>query len=355
MKKIVVLLILTWATYPSLFALSSLKYFNSKLTKPHLVSHYNINSALPIRSNLSSIDSLSRLRVELLNLYPLSIGNKWVYLEEYGINPNVWYEVRTKEVIGDTLASNGKLYYHLKEDDYHYFDRIDSIDGNIYRYYQHPSLPESEYILADLLGGIGDSITSFDPSYTSQYSYIKISQIDTINKWGLFSIRKTYQQITPGPLHITIFKLLEGIGFESILTGLPLYGISSTRTLKGCVIDGIVYGDTTLTDIDFEGNPVITNFKLEQNYPNPFNPNTKISWQTPVSGWQTLKVYDVLGNEVATLVNEYRPAGSYEIEFYPESSIKHLPAGRQGPASGIYFYQLQAGDYVETKKMIFLK
>ncbi|MBK7498852.1 MAG: hypothetical protein IPI19_07030 [Ignavibacteriales bacterium] len=91
---------------------------------------------------MSSIDSLSRLRVELLNLYPLSIGNKWVYLEEYGINPNVWYEVRTKEVIGDTLASNGKLYYHLKEDDYHYFDRIDSIDGNIYRYYQHPSLPE---------------------------------------------------------------------------------------------------------------------------------------------------------------------------------------------------------------------
>ena len=56
-------------------------------------------------------------------------------------------------------------------------------------------------------------------------------------------------------------------------------------------------------------------FSLLQNYPNPFNPSTKISWQSPVGSWQTLKVYDILGNEVATLVNEYRNAGSYEVEF----------------------------------------
>ena len=89
-------------------------------------------------------------------------------------------------------------------------------------------------------------------------------------------------------------------------------------------------------------------FSLSQNYPNPFNPSTKISWQSPVSSWQTLKVYDVLGNEIATLVNEYRTAGSYEIEFNPASSIKN-------PASGIYFYRLQADNYTETKKMILLK
>jgi hypothetical protein len=96
-------------------------------------------------------------------------------------------------------------------------------------------------------------------------------------------------------------------------------------------------------------------FALEQNYPNPFNPSTKISWQSPVGSWQTLKVFDVLGNEVATLVNEYRSAGSYEIEFNIGSSITNLPAGRQGPASGIYFYRLQAGEYIETKKMILQK
>ena len=100
-----------------------------------------------------------------------------------------------------------------------------------------------------------------------------------------------------------------------------------------------------VVEVDF--NP-ITTCLLEQNFPNPFNPSTKISWQSPVGSWQTLKIYDILGNELGALVNEYRPAGFYEIEFNPESSIAHS-------ASGIYFYRLQSGDYVETKKMIFLK
>ena len=91
-----------------------------------------------------------------------------------------------------------------------------------------------------------------------------------------------------------------------------------------------------------------TGFVLNQNYPNPFNPSTIISWEVPVGSWQTLKIYDVLGNEVATLVNEYKPAGKYEVEFNPASSIKH-------PASGVYFYQLRAGNFIETKKMILLK
>ena len=89
-------------------------------------------------------------------------------------------------------------------------------------------------------------------------------------------------------------------------------------------------------------------FLLQQNYPNPFNPSTKISWQSPVGSWQTLKVYDILGNEVATLVNEYRNAGTYEVEF--QSTV-----GSHQLANGIYFYQLKAGDFVETKKMILLK
>jgi len=84
--------------------------------------------------------------------------------------------------------------------------------------------------------------------------------------------------------------------------------------------------------------------ELFQNYPNPFNPTTKISWQSPVSCIQTLKVYDILGNEVKTLVNEYRPAGSYEISF----DASNL-------ASGIYFYRLQAGKYNSVKKMILVK
>ena len=85
-------------------------------------------------------------------------------------------------------------------------------------------------------------------------------------------------------------------------------------------------------------------YQLYNNYPNPFNPSTKISWQSPVSGLQKLKVFDVLGNEVATLVNEEKPAGTYEVTW-----------NASGLASGVYFYQLRAGNFIDTKKMILLR
>ena len=85
-------------------------------------------------------------------------------------------------------------------------------------------------------------------------------------------------------------------------------------------------------------------YYLGQNYPNPFNPNTTISWQSPESGIQSLKVFDLLGNEVSTLIDEYKPAGNYEIKF-----------NANGLPSGTYFYQLKSGTHVETRKMILLK
>ena len=90
------------------------------------------------------------------------------------------------------------------------------------------------------------------------------------------------------------------------------------------------------------------NYLLSQNYPNPFNPSTTIRYEIPERSFVTIKIYDVLGNEIATLVNEEKSAGSYEVIFNTEASIKN-------PASGIYFYQLSAGNYTETKKMILLK
>jgi hypothetical protein len=91
-------------------------------------------------------------------------------------------------------------------------------------------------------------------------------------------------------------------------------------------------------------NPIPTNFRLSQNYPNPFNSSTKISWQSPVGTHQSLLIYNVLGKEVETLVNEYRPAGKYEIIFNAD-----------GLPSGVYFYQLKADSFVDTNKMILLK
>jgi len=91
-----------------------------------------------------------------------------------------------------------------------------------------------------------------------------------------------------------------------------------------------------------ENNP--EEFALHQNYPNPFNPTTTIKYQIPELSLVTLKVFDVLGSEITTLVNEEKPVGSYEVNFNASS----LP-------SGIYFYKLQAGSFVETKKMMLMK
>jgi len=98
----------------------------------------------------------------------------------------------------------------------------------------------------------------------------------------------------------------------------------------------------------------VDKYTLEQNYPNPFNPTTRISWQSPVSSRQVLKVFDVLGNEVATLVNEEKEAGNYEIEFNAEKLSSGV-SSRGGYASGVYFYQLRAGNFTDTKKMILLR
>ena len=90
------------------------------------------------------------------------------------------------------------------------------------------------------------------------------------------------------------------------------------------------------------GKPLV--FELSQNYPNPFNPGTRISWQSPVDSWQTLKVFDVLGNEIVTLVDEYKTAGSYQVSF----DASYL-------SSGIYFYKLISGNFSETKKMLLIR
>ncbi len=129
------------------------------------------------------------------------------------------------------------------------------------------------------------------------------------------------------------------------------------------------YGDWTLTVIDgFAGNDGMLNswsllitldspndiedeydlspndFILHQNYPNPFNPSTIISFHLPVNGDVTLKIYDILGREVATLVNEFKEAGRHDVTF-----------DASGLASGIYFYRIQAGSFNQTKKMILLR
>jgi len=146
----------------------------------------------------------------------------------------------------------------------------------------------------------------------------------------------------------------EKIGFvkgNGTTTEMQYYSFTDDIRLVNNV-DKIYY---RLKQIDLDGtyeysNEVIIeisqpdSYLLKQNYPNPFNPSTIISWQLPESKFVTLKIYDVLGNEVASLVNEEKPAGNYEVEF----NATNL-------SSGIYYYKLVAGNFIDVKKMILLK
>src|SRR3989339_1262823 len=147
-----------------------------------------------------------------------------------------------------------------------------------------------------------------------------------------------------------IFETIGGriVSSTAVYFPLTLKKISvdlGSAQVAGQTYSGTIYFDNLrvkypqlVTSVD-DGGVLISTFKLYQNYPNPFNPSTKISWQSPVSSWQSLKVYDVLGNEVATLVDEFKSAGSYEVEF----------SAKGGLASGFYFYQLKAGSFVQNK------
>ncbi|MBI1934017.1 MAG: T9SS type A sorting domain-containing protein [Ignavibacteriales bacterium] len=91
-----------------------------------------------------------------------------------------------------------------------------------------------------------------------------------------------------------------------------------------------------------EGLPA--KFSLEQNYPNPFNPTTEINFSIPKSGNVTLKIFDAVGQEVATLINEFKPAANYKINFNASNLT-----------TGVYFYRLEANNLLQTKKMLLIK
>jgi hypothetical protein len=122
-------------------------------------------------------------------------------------------------------------------------------------------------------------------------------------------------------------------------TNYDIYEISSgsTKSLKHFI-----------TAVNDDGKEIVKRFVLHQNYPNPFNPSTTISYETPKLGLVQVKIYDVLGREVATLVNEMQSAGKHSVVFNSKQANKDL-------SSGIYLYRLRFGNNMVSNKMILLK
>jgi streptogramin lyase len=141
------------------------------------------------------------------------------------------------------------------------------------------------------------------------------------------------QQQTDGLPHAQIYDL----EIKNIQNGYELWISCASRGVAVLTVE------TSVTNLD-ETKNLPTNFILNQNYPNPFNPSTKISFDIPSNEFVTLKVYDVLGSEISTLINDDLNTGSYKIDFNAENLT-----------SGVYFYTLSTHNFTSTKKMILTK
>jgi hypothetical protein len=271
-----------------------------------------------------------------LEYFPFHTGDIWQYKTHVFIPyPETSYIVYTTVVVGkDTLMTNGKIYRRMNRFEKMFGDgfyRIDSTTACVYKYEG-----TTEEILTDSLKAtVGD-----------QWSYFRC---DSVYRNLIFTVAtsvKAYSfSVIPYPVY---FHFAKGFGLirYSMQEENQVYPVADSyeTTLIYAKINGQEYG--TLVSVKEDEYPLPKNFLLKQNFPNPFNPSTTIRYKLHVKAFITLKIFDLLGREVAMLVNEEQSAGihSYKLE-----------ASNYKLSNGVYFYQLRANNFVETKKLTLIK
>ena len=264
---------------------------------------------------------------ENLEFLPLKVGNSWTYEvqgQSYDIfNPDAYHYYVKSEIVGTETIGGEKFYVFNRSVFFDDLIRIDSAEALLVgENGNHFNFTSTEYEKVFLEWGL--------------FSRFEKVSIDTI-----FSKRQIVKEYSDLSLSSGDWKFAKGIG---LVYHFFTYDFGEgTAELKGAVINGKLYGDTTVVSVEYDDIKP-TEFYLSQNYPNPFNPTTSIEYAVPSSEYVTLRVYDILGNEVATLVNEQKSAGVYSVTFKAEN----LP-------SGVYIYQLRRENYNTTKKMLLLK
>jgi len=220
---------------------------------------------------------------------------------------------------------------------------------NNYGYSRNTTGGPANYNGVALLSGTNYGFCAFNNDGSSGSINLYDGFTDT-EKWT--SISNGVSKISAGPGDISNINSAGPFTIpanDTLQVGFAILSADSKSELDAAVVNARAKYQQIITDIEDKQETIPTQFLLEQNYPNPFNPGTKIRYSLPqeVNGEKrnvVLKVYDILGNEVVTLVNKEQSAGNYEVEFSAE-----------GIASGIYLYKLGAGSFNQTKKMILLK
>ncbi len=310
-------------------------------------------------SNSSNIYSYD---LTYTNYFPLQIGNVWIYkCTAIGMACDCIKKYKFK--ITSSVSLNGKIYFIFQKNGINincpwnycdgptiYYDtlRIDSSSGNIYKYSTIGCSNSPNEILHDSLkANLNDTIRNY--CGVSQYRYICL---DT-NPRNILGFTSRFKSFSESQFE-TGYGRAYAYGFGLTVSGYGSIRCSQNSELIGCVINGVIYGDTSMiVGIIPISTEIPDKFELQQNYPNPFNPSTKIKFDNPPSplsergdrgGFVKLIVYDAIGREVQTLVNEQLQPGSYEVEW----NAADFP-------SGVYYYKLETESFTQTKKMLLIK
>jgi hypothetical protein len=220
-------------------------------------------------------------------------------------------------------------------------------DINSYLISQPFSLTESSNFTYGVKYGVTDSLSAASALSDGRFVQFKVELIDDQTS----DVLGTFDNVTFNSENIILYESnayqvnLQGIGNRTCrLRLVTTDDIEYNYSLANSYNNETLLAKKGYEEISLNGSAIITEYALEQNYPNPFNPSTTIRYQIPNDGLVTLKVYDILGSEVATLVNEQKSTGRYEVNFNAASL-----------ASGVYIYKLASGSYIQSKKMLLIK
>ena len=273
--------------------------------------------------------------------YPLNVGNYYVFEDKHLIM-NCSYVDYTRyyavEIVSDTVFPNGKKYFRFECNWWFSgweYQRVDSNSMNVYSYNIYTS---EELLLDSLFANKGDTFLGKRNPFIGSGSCIVE---DTISQY-LLNATRLIKGINSGGTISMHYSLIEGLGLYAF-SDCEL-GTGQITTLKGCIINGVLYGDTTVSGIRQISSEIPDEYKLFQNYPNPFNPTTSIKFDLQKISPAKLIIYDALGREVATLVNEKLRAGSYEVDW-----------NGSGYPSGVYYYKLESNEFIFVRKMVMIK
>jgi len=268
----------------------------------------------------------------------------WISGDESTIDET--FSHNEQNLLKNYLENGGKLFISGSEIGWDLSYKGDAADKDFYNNY-FKSLYVSDDAGANSVSGVQNSSMSdchfyFGQTYEEDYP-------DEINPaGGSVQCLQYANGKGAGNQYAGTFGSSDKIG-KLIYFAFPLETTADDSDFNKVVSKSIVFFTTPISSISGEDQMPVE-FSLYQNYPNPFNPNTVISWQLAVGSHVSLKVYDMLGNEVATLVNEEKQAGRYNYEFRSAEGGRNYEL-----SSGVYFYQLRAGEFVQTKKLIVLK